>query len=135
MLHKFKSSKKYLELQSKYEALLKLNKKEQADLVFEKIAKLEKEENESNAIKLNQTINKKKENLILQQRQKVQAFLKKIDRDRIDQVSKRKRDSDTLIKKNKHVLNEVYSRQIINQKRIIQSLENLFNNIRNQNLI
>ena len=125
---KVKNSRELLELRKKQQALAKQKLYDEADIIKRKADKLEEWENAKNEATIGEIVEKKEAKFRQQQQLAVSAMLKRIQRDRNEQLKHREQDSERLIQRNKNVRNDLLARQSVELKKtkdqIRRNLEN-----------
>eukprot|EP00930_Biecheleria_cincta_P002399 TRINITY_DN103405_c0_g1_i1.p1 TRINITY_DN103405_c0_g1~~TRINITY_DN103405_c0_g1_i1.p1 ORF type:complete len:417 (-),score=116.55 TRINITY_DN103405_c0_g1_i1:165-1415(-) len=109
--HRVKCSRELLELRRKQEALAKLGKYEEAWKVKEEGDQLEQWEQARSRSMVNNSAKLQKARLQTQQRNALQALLKRIQRDRGEQIRHRQVDSQRLIQRNKNLKADLSKKQ------------------------
>merc|ERR1740123_1535545 len=104
-------SRELLELRRKQEALAKLGNYEQAYKVKEAADQLEEWEMARNASTTNDSVRRAEERLQQQQQKALAALLKRIQRDRGEQIRHRQVDSQRLIQRNKNLKVDLSKKQ------------------------
>jgi len=108
---KVKFSRELLELRRKEQALAKLGKYEAAHQVKESADQLEEWESARNSAVANDSVRRLESRLRLQQQKALQALLKRIQRDRGEQIRHRQTDSQRLIQRNKNLKADLAKKQ------------------------
>lgn len=106
-----KCSRELLELRRKQEALAKLGKYEEAWKVKEEGDQLEQWEQARSASLVSDSAKRQEGRLRSQQQKALQALLKRIQRDRGEQIRHRQMDSQRLIQRNKNLKADLYKKQ------------------------
>lgn len=106
-----KCSRELLELRRKQEALAKLGKYEEAWKVKEEGDQLEQWEQARSASLVSDSAKRQEGRLRSQQQKALQALLKRIQRDRGEQIRHRQMDSQRLIQPNKNLKADLYKKQ------------------------
>jgi len=106
-----KCSRELLELRRKQEALAKLGKYEDAWKVKEDGDQLEQWEQARSASLVSDSAKRQETRLRSQQQKALQALLKRIQRDRGEQIRHRQLDSQRLIQRNKNLKADLYKKQ------------------------
>ncbi len=126
-----KFSKDLLELRQKEAKLVKMKRYEEAEKVkmkadlleeFER-NKLEAEVVQSLTSQMQAIIEKKEAKLRHQQQLALAALLKRIQRDRNEQLKHRQQDSQRLIQRNKNILNDLLNKQNQETKKTLDHLK------------
>lgn len=123
---KAKYSKQLLELRKKQETLAKQKKYGKAEEVKEKTDRLEEWENAKNDEMIQKVVSKKEKQLKKEQAIALEALLKRIERDRNEQIQHREQDSQRLLLRNKNIRNDVISRQNLDAKKTIDDIKRNF---------
>ena len=125
---KVKNSRELLELRKKQQVLAKQKLYDDADIIKRKADKLEEWENAKNEATIREIVEKKETKFRQQQQLAVAAMLKRIQRDRNEQLKHREQDSERLIQRNKNVRNDLLARQSAelkkNNDQIRRNIEN-----------
>jgi len=120
---KLKFSKNLLELRQKEQLLVKMKQYEEAEKVKSKADTIEGYEKEAHEEKFTDIIEKKEEQLRKQQQLSLSALLKRIQRDRSEQLQHRKLDSTRLAQRNKNILNDLLNKQVAETKKTLDQLK------------
>lgn len=117
-----KPSKKVLDLRSREKSLVKQKDYLQADRVKNIIETLEEKDRQSKTVEIAERIKKRKE--VLQKHQEISllAHLKRIEKDRNEQMRQRQDDSEKMLIKLKNIQNDLVQKQSVE---IRMTLENL----------
>mmetsp|Transcript_42977 Transcript_42977/g.98715 ORF Transcript_42977/g.98715 Transcript_42977/m.98715 type:complete len:434 (+) Transcript_42977:56-1357(+) len=107
----FKFSRELLELRRKQEALAKLGKYEDAFKVKESADRLEEWELARGASQVSESARRQEQRLRQQQHKALAALLKRIQRDRGEQIRHRQMDSQRLIQRNKNLKVDLSKKQ------------------------
>lgn len=125
---KVKNSRELLELRKKQQVLAKQKLYDDAEIIKRKADKLEEWENAQNEAKIREIVEKKEAKFRQQQQLAVAAMLKRIQRDRSEQLKHREQDSERLIQRNKNVRNDLLARQSAEIKKTKDSIRRNFEN-------
>ncbi|CEL92027.1 unnamed protein product [Vitrella brassicaformis CCMP3155] len=109
---KAKSSVSLLELRKKQAALARLGAYGEAHIVQVQADHLEREERRQHEAATSNLIAKKEDKLRQSQHLELQALLRRIQRDRAEQIKKRQIDSARLIQRNKNLKQDLLKRQV-----------------------
>ena len=120
---KMKPSKELLELRKKQQTLARQKQYEEADLVKRKADQLEEWEKNKNEALVQQIVEKNERKLRKQQQQALAALLKRIQRDRNEQLKHRQMDSERLIQRNKNVKNDIVLKHSGEAKKTIEYIK------------
>jgi len=118
-----KFSKDLLELRDKEAKLVKLKRYEEAEKVKMKADLLEQFEINKMEGEMQAVIEKKEAMLRHKQQLALAALLKRIQRDRNEQLKHRQIDSQRLIQRNKNILNDLINKQNQETKRTLEMLK------------
>ena len=118
-----KHSKELLELRKKEQTLAKQGIYEQAEAVKRKADQLEEWERARNEAQVEQIAEKKEAQLRRQQQLALAALLKRIQRDRSEQLKHRQMDSQRLMQRNKNQLNDLLLKQSNETKRVLDTVK------------
>lgn len=105
-----KFSKDLLELRDKEAKLVRMKRYEEAEKVKMKADLLEEFERNKLEAEMQAVIQKKEAKLRHQQQLALAALLKRIQRDRNEQLKHRQQDSQRLIQRNKNILNDLLNK-------------------------
>mmetsp|Transcript_9482 Transcript_9482/g.10416 ORF Transcript_9482/g.10416 Transcript_9482/m.10416 type:complete len:313 (+) Transcript_9482:113-1051(+) len=119
---KMKYSKELLELRRKQKVLAKLRQYEDADKVKAQGDALEEWERAKHEAEIQDTLQKKETKLRQQQQMALSALLKRIQRDRNEQLKHRQMDSQRLIQRNKNLLNDLATKQNHEAKKTVTTI-------------
>lgn len=125
---KVKNSRELLELRKKQQVLAKQKLYDDAEIIKRKADKLEEWENAKNEATMREIVEKKEAKFRQQQQLAVAAMLKRIQRDRSEQLKHREQDSERLIQRNKNVRNDLLARQSAEIKKTKDSIRRNFEN-------
>jgi hypothetical protein len=120
---KFKFSRDLLELRDKEAKLVKLKRYEEAEKIKMKADLLEQFERNKMEGEMQAVIEKKESMLRHKQQLALAALLKRIQRDRNEQLKHRQIDSQRLIQRNKNILNDLINKQNQETKRTLEMLK------------
>lgn len=120
---KMKPSKELLELRKKQQTLARQKQYEEADIVKRKADQLEEWEKNKNEALVQQIVEKQEKKLKKQQQQALAALLKRIQRDRNEQLKHRQMDSERLIQRNKNVKNDIVLKHSGEAKKTIEYIK------------
>lgn len=118
-----KFSKDLLELRDKEAKLVRMKRYEEAEKVKMKADLLEEFERNKLEAEMQAVIQKKEAKLRHQQQLALAALLKRIQRDRNEQLKHRQQDSQRLIQRNKNILNDLLNKQNAETKRTLENLK------------
>ena len=127
---KMKFSKDLIELRDKESKLVKMKRYEEAEKVKMKADLLEQFERNKMESEMQAVIEKKEAKLKNKQQLALAALLKRIQRDRNEQLKHRQIDSQRLIQRNKNILNDLINKQNQETKRTLEMLKKTLSNIR-----
>ncbi|OMJ74556.1 hypothetical protein SteCoe_26487 [Stentor coeruleus] len=123
---KVKHSKELLGLRQKQQVLAKQKSYEEAEKIKAKADQLEEIEDEKNEVIVKKIIETKEKKLRQQQQMALAALLKRIQRDRNEQIKHREMDSSRLIMRNRNIVNSLVIKQNAEAKKTLQQVkENL----------
>ena len=125
-----KYSKALLEARKKEQTLVKLKKYEEADAVKAKADKLEASERTKIDQMIEERIEKKEAKIKGQQQLTLSVLLKRIQRDRNEQLKQRQLDSQRLIQRNKNLLNDVLVKHSTETKKTIECVKKTLESVR-----
>ncbi|CAI2373520.1 unnamed protein product [Moneuplotes crassus] len=120
---KMKFSKDILDLRHKQEKLIKLQQYEKAEDLGEKADRLEKKERQKIEKQLKKQWVNSKNKLKASQEKALTALLKRIQRDKNEQLRQRHEDSQKLIKRNRNLVTNLLYKQNIETKKVIDQVE------------
>ena len=120
---KVKHSKELLELRQREQNLVKQRKYEEAQAVRKKADELTAWESAKNEAKVQKIIAKNEKQLRKQQEQALSVLLKRIQRDRMEQLKHREMDSQQLAMRNKNIMNNAINKQNDEAKRCVEELK------------
>lgn len=118
-----KHSKELLELRKKEQTLAKQGMYDQAEVVKNKADQLEEWERARNEAQVEQMAEKKEAQLRRQQQLALAALLKRIQRDRSEQLKHRQMDSQRLMQRNKNQLNDLLLKQSNETKKVMEQVK------------
>jgi hypothetical protein len=121
--NRVKHSKELLELRKKEQTLAKQGIYDQAETVKLKADQLEEWEQARNEAQIEQIVEKKETQLRRQQQLALAALLKRIQRDRSEQLKHRQLDSQRLMQRNKNQLNDLLLKQSNETKRVLDQVK------------
>jgi len=116
----FKSSKQLLELRQKEAALVKMKKYGEAEKIKAQADALEEWEKSNKEKEVSEVIDKKTIGLRKQQQRGLTVLLKRIQKDRNQQLKNREQDSQKLILKNRNLRNELLTKHSSEAKNAIE---------------
>lgn len=120
---RMKFSKDLLELRDKEAKLVRMKRYEEAEKVKMKADLLEEFERNKLEAEMQAVVQKKEAKLRHQQQLALAALLKRIQRDRNEQLKHRQQDSQRLIQRNKNILNDLLNKQNAETKRTLENLK------------
>eukprot|EP00347_Sterkiella_histriomuscorum_P006757 403351546 len=120
---KMKFSKDLLELRDKEAKLVKMKRYEEAEKVKMKADLLEEFERNKLEAEMQAVVEKKESKLRHTQQLALAALLKRIQRDRNEQLKHRQQDSQRLIQRNKNILNDLLNKQNQETKKTLEHLK------------
>lgn len=120
----FKSSKQLIELRQKESALVKLKKYSEAEKVKAQADALEQFERNSKEKEIEDITDKKTVALRKQQERSLTVLIKRIQKDREQQLKNRDSDSQKLLMKNKNLRNELITRHANEMKSSLDVVRN-----------
>lgn len=127
---KMKFSRDLLELRDKEAKLVKMKRYEEAEKIKMKADLLEEFERNKMESEMQAIIEKKESKLKHKQQLALAALLKRIQRDRNEQLKHRQIDSQRLIQRNKNILNDLINKQNQETKRTLEMLKKTLSNVR-----
>lgn len=127
---KVKHSKDLLELRQKQHALARQKIYEEAEKIKLKADLLEAAENEKNESIVRKAVEKKEKQIRQQQQMALTALLKRIERDRNEQIKHREVDSSRLIMRNKNILNGLIAKQNLEAKKVLKMVKETLGDIK-----
>lgn len=127
---KMKFSKDLIELRDKEAKLVKMKRYEEAEKIKMKADLLEQFERNKMDSEMQAVIEKKEAKLKHKQQLALAALLKRIQRDRNEQLKHRQIDSQRLIQRNKNILNDLINKQNQETKRTLEMLKKTLSNVR-----
>jgi len=116
----FKSSKQLIELRQKEQTLVKMKKYGEAEKIKSQADGLEEWERNNKEKEITDIIDKKTAALRKQQQRSLTVLLKRIQKDRNQQLMNREQDSQKLILKNKNLRSELLSKHSIEARNAIE---------------
>ena len=120
---KVKHSKELLALRQKQQVLAKQKSYEEAEKIKAKADQLESIEDEKNEAIVKKIIETKEKKLRQQQQMALAALLKRIQRDRNEQIKHREMDSSRLIMRNRNIINTLIIKQNSEAKKTLQQVK------------
>jgi len=120
---KVKHSKELLELRNKQNALARQKKYEAAEEVKLQADRLEAMEKEKHEAEIQRIVEKKEKKLKKQHQLALAALLKRIQRDRNEQIKHRMEDSQRLMQRNRNIMNDVINKQNGEAKKTIEEIK------------
>jgi len=120
---RMKFSKDLLELRDKEAKLVRMKRYEEAEKVKMKADLLEEFERNKLEADMHAVVQKKEAKVRHQQQLALAALLKRIQRDRNEQLKHRQQDSQRLIQRNKNILNDLLNKQNAETKRTLDNLK------------
>lgn len=120
---KMKFSRDLLEMRDKESKLVKMKRYEEAEKIKMKADLLEEFERNKLEAEMQAIIEKKEAKLRHSQQLALAALLKRIQRDRNEQLKHRQQDSQRLIQRNKNILNDLLNKQNSETKRTLDHLK------------
>lgn len=127
---KVKHSKDLLELRQKQHTLARQKVYEEAEKIKLKADLLESAENEKNEAIVRKVVEKKEKQIRQQQQMALTALLKRIERDRNEQIKHREVDSSRLILRNKNILNGLIAKQNLEAKKVLKMVKETLGDIK-----
>ncbi len=118
-----KYSKSVLEARKKEQTLVRLKKYDEAEEVKRKADQLEIREKQRMELELTEQMEKKEVKIKNQQQLAISALLKRIQRDRNEQLKQRQLDSQRLIQRNKNLLNDLLVKHGYELKKTIECVK------------
>ena len=118
-----KYSKAVLEARKKEQALVNLKKYDEAEVVRRKLDQLEAHERQKMELTMEEQAEKKVSKLRNKQQLAMSALLKRIQRDRNEQLKQRQVDSQRLIQRNKNLLNDLLAKHACELKKTIECVK------------
>ena len=120
---RMKFSKDLLELRDKESKLVRVKRYEEAEKIKMKADLLEEFERNKLEAEMQTVLQKKEAKLRHTQQLTLAALLKRIQRDRNEQLKHRQQDSQRLIQRNKNILNDLLNKQTAETKRTLDHLK------------
>jgi hypothetical protein len=120
---KMKYSKDLLNLRDREAKLVRMKLYDEAEKIKAKADMLEEFERNKLEAEMNAVIEKKEAKLRHQQQLALAALLKRIQRDRNEQLRHRQEDSQRLIQRNKIILNDTVAKQTLEAKKTLDQLK------------
>jgi len=120
---RLKYSKAVLEARKKEQTLVRLKKYDEAEEVKRKADILEISEKQKMEFELQDQMGKKEAKIKNQQQLAISALLKRIQRDRNEQLHQRQMDSQRLIQRNKNLLNDLLIKHGFELKKTIECVK------------
>lgn len=109
-------------LRNRISKLISVGKYEEANQLKDKADQLEKVEYSKAAIESEMDVDKEKQKIAVSQEKTLQAMLRRIERDRREQMKHRQDDTQRLILRNKNLLKDIYTRQTQEKRKTKQFL-------------
>jgi hypothetical protein len=120
---KVKYSKKVYDLRRRVEVLINMRQYEEADKYKSFLVKLEQEEKGLRIKELKKNSAKKEKKMKALHQQQMAALLKRIQRDRNEQLKHRQKDSQKLIQRNRNILVDLLNKQNTEARRTTQFVQ------------
>lgn len=120
---KIKYSKKVYDLKRRVDVLINMRQYEEADKYKAFLSKLELEEKEQRIKELKKNAAKKEKKMKALHQQQMAALLKRIQRDRNEQLKHRQKDSQKLIQRNRNILVDLLNKQNTEARRTSQFVQ------------
>jgi len=120
----YKQSKQLIELRQKQVALAKMKKYNEAEKVQAQADALENWERSNKESGVEENIEKKTMTLRKQQQMALNVLLKRIQKDRNQQLKNRQLDSQKLILRNRNIRAELLAKHILEAKKAVESIRN-----------
>lgn len=120
---KIKFSKKVYDLRRRVEVLINMRQYEEADKYKAFLNKLEQEEMDDKVKLLKKNAAKKEGKMKALHQQQMAALLKRIQRDRNEQLKHRQKDSQKLIQRNRNILVDLLNKQNTEARRTTQFVQ------------
>lgn len=98
-------------IRSRIQKLISIGDYYNADILKEKADEMEKVEMSKAAIESEVDINKERNKLISNHEKTLQALLRRVERDRREQLKHRQFDTQRLIQRNKNLIKDIFNRQ------------------------
>jgi hypothetical protein len=98
-------------LRNRISKLISVGNYDEADQLKDKADQLEKVEYSKAAIESEMDVDKEKQKIILAQEKTLNTILRRIERDRREQMKHRQEDTQRLILRNKNLVTDIYNRQ------------------------
>lgn len=127
---KVKHSKELLALRQKQQTLAKQKAYEEAEKVKAKADDLERIEDEKNEAIIKKIIEAKEKQLRQQQQMALAALLKRIQRDRNEQIKHREMDSSRLIMRNRNIVNGLIIKQNNEAKKTLKMVKETLGDVK-----
>jgi EF-hand domain pair len=127
---KVKHSKELLALRQKQQTLAKQKSYEEAEKIKAKADQLESLEDEKNEAIVKKIIETKEKKLRQQQQMALAALLKRIQRDRNEQIKHREMDSNRLVMRNRNIINSLIIKQNTEAKKTLQQVKESLGDIK-----
>lgn len=128
-----KFSKDLLELRDREAKLVRLKRYDEAERIKMKADLLEEFERNKLEAEMQAIIEKKEAKLRHNQQLALAALLKRIQRDRNEQLKHRQQDSQRLIQRNKIILNDTLNKQNLETKKTLDHLKQTLNMTKMEN--
>ena len=110
-------------MRQKQQVLAKQKSYEEAEKIKAKADQLESFEDEKNEAIVKKIIEAKEKKLRQQQQMALAALLKRIQRDRNEQIKHREMDSNRLVMRNRNILNSLIVKQNTEAKKTLQQVK------------
>ena len=127
---KVKHSKELLGLRQKQQVLAKQKSYEEAEKIKDKADQLEGMEDDKNEAIVKKIIETKEKLLRQQQQMALAALLKRIQRDRNEQIKHREMDSNRLIMRNRNIINTLIVKQNAEAKKTLMQVKESLGDIK-----
>ena len=130
-----KFSKDFLELRDREAKLVRMKRYDEAERIKMKADLLEEFERNKLEAEMQAIIEKKEAKLRHTQQLALAALLKRIQRDRNEQLKHRQQDSQRLIQRNKIILNDTLTKQNVETKKTLDHLKQTLSLTKMENAI
>ena len=132
---RMKYSGTLLELRKKEQTLVRLKKYDEAEVVKNKADQVETKERQKLERDIQEQSEKREAKIRNQQQLALSALLKRIQRDRNEQLKQRQLDSQRLIQRNKNLLNDLLAKHAYETKKTTECVKQTLENAKNTDTV
>ena len=123
---RMKPSKELLALRQKELVLARQKRYHDAEEIKDRADRLEEWERSKSETAVQEISNNKEKKIKKEQQQALAALMRRIQRDRDEQVKHRKEDTERLLQRNKNIRNDLISKQNQDAKKLIEEIRRVF---------